>query len=64
MSLATLSSIPTQVFQPFGFAGGLYDQHAKLTRFGERDYDAETGAGQLKIRFRSLAGYESVRLCA
>ena len=21
-------------FQPFGFAGGLYDQHTKLTRFG------------------------------
>jgi RHS repeat-associated protein len=28
---------------PFGFAGGLYDQHTKLTRFGYRDYDAETG---------------------
>jgi len=30
-------------FQPFGFAGGLYDQHTKLTRFGARDYDAFTG---------------------
>src|SRR3990172_6472136 len=30
-------------FQPFGFAGGLYDQHTKLTRFGARDYDSETG---------------------
>jgi RHS repeat-associated protein len=30
-------------FQPFGFAGGLYDQHTKLTRFGARDYDAENG---------------------
>ena len=30
-------------FQPFGFAGGLYDQHTKLTRFGARDYDALTG---------------------
>jgi len=30
-------------FQPFGFAGGLYDQHTSLTRFGARDYDAETG---------------------
>jgi len=29
-------------FQPFGFAGGLYDQKTKLTRFGARDYDAET----------------------
>ncbi len=30
-------------FQPFGFAGGLYDAQTKLTRFGVRDYDAETG---------------------
>ncbi len=30
-------------FQPFGFAGGLYDEHIKLTRFGARDYDAFTG---------------------
>ncbi|MBI5024957.1 MAG: RHS repeat-associated core domain-containing protein [Candidatus Omnitrophica bacterium] len=30
-------------FQPFGFAGGLYDQHTKLTKFGARDYDAEVG---------------------
>ena len=30
-------------FQPFGFAGGLYDPNTKLTRFGTRDYDAETG---------------------
>jgi RHS repeat-associated protein len=29
--------------QPFGFAGGLYDPETKLTRFGIRDYDAETG---------------------
>ena len=30
-------------FQPFGFAGGLYDRNTKLTRFGVRDYDSETG---------------------
>ena len=30
-------------FQPFGFAGGLYDTHSRLTRFGVRDYDAEAG---------------------
>jgi RHS repeat-associated protein len=30
-------------FQPFAFAGGLYDQHTKLTRFGARDYDPFTG---------------------
>jgi RHS repeat-associated protein len=30
-------------FQPFGFAGGLYDPDTKLVRFGARDYDGETG---------------------
>jgi RHS repeat-associated protein len=30
-------------FQPFGFAGGLYDQHTGLTRFGARDYDVQVG---------------------
>lgn len=30
-------------FQPFGFAGGIYDQDTQLTRFGARDYDAEIG---------------------
>jgi YD repeat-containing protein len=30
-------------FQPFGFAGGLYDPQTKLTRFGARDYEAEAG---------------------
>ena len=30
-------------FQPFGFAGGLYDPDTNLVRFGLRDYDAATG---------------------
>lgn len=30
-------------FQPFAFAGGLYDQDTKLVHFGARDYDPETG---------------------
>ena len=30
-------------FQPFGFAGGMYDRDTQLVRFGARDYDAETG---------------------
>ncbi len=30
-------------FQPFGFAGGLYDRHTGLTHFGAREYDAEIG---------------------
>jgi RHS repeat-associated protein len=30
-------------FQPFGFAGGLYDPDTGLVRFGARDYDADVG---------------------
>jgi RHS repeat-associated protein len=30
-------------FQPFGFAGGLYDPATGLVRFGTRDYDPGTG---------------------
>ncbi len=30
-------------FQPFGYAGGLYDARTGLTHFGVRDYDPETG---------------------
>jgi RHS repeat-associated protein len=50
-------------FQPFGFAGGIYDQHTRLTRFGARDYDAETGRWTAKdpVTFRgkdvNLYGY-------
>ena len=41
-------------FQPFGFAGGLYDQQTGLTRFGARDYDAQVGRWTTKdvIRFK------------
>ncbi|MCP1727345.1 RHS repeat-associated protein [Natronospira proteinivora] len=40
-------------FQPFGFAGGVYDQHTGLVRFGARDYDPKTGRWTAKdpIRF-------------
>ena len=32
-----------EYFQPFGFAGGLYDPDTGLVRFGARDYDPESG---------------------
>jgi RHS repeat-associated protein len=37
----TYDTNPT--FQPFAYAGGLYDPQTGLTRFGARDYDAQTG---------------------
>lgn len=30
-------------FQPYGFAGGLYDDTTQLVKFGARDYDPEIG---------------------
>jgi RHS repeat-associated protein len=30
-------------FQPFGYAGGIYDRDTSLVRFGARDYDAVVG---------------------
>ncbi len=42
-------------FQPFGFAGGLYDLDTRLVRFGARDYGPEAGRWFSKdpIRFAS-----------
>lgn len=42
-------------FQPFGFAGGLYDGDTGLVRFGARDYDPQSGRWTNKdpIRFRA-----------
>jgi RHS repeat-associated protein len=43
-------------FQPFGFAGGLYDRDTKLVRFGARDYDLKTGRWTAKDPSRFNGG--------
>ena len=47
----------TPGFQPFGFAGGLYDPDTKLIRFGARDYDPETGRWTAKDAVRFQGGF-------
>ncbi len=37
-------------FQPFGFAGGIYDRDTGLVRFGARDYEAGSGRWMVKDR--------------
>jgi RHS repeat-associated protein len=43
-------------FQPFGFAGGIYDRDTGLVRFGARDYDAEIGKWTAKDPIRFAGG--------
>ncbi len=47
-------------FQPFGFAGGLYEQATGLTRFGSRDYDAVTGRWTSKNPIRFAGGDSNI----
>ena len=50
----TLDSNPG--FQPFGFAGGLYDTDTELLRFGARDYDPRVGRWTSKDPIGFLGG--------
>ncbi len=43
-------------FQPFGFAGGIYDHQTGLVRFGARDYDPEAGRWTARDPSRFLGG--------
>jgi RHS repeat-associated protein len=43
-------------FQPFGFAGGLYDHETGLVRFGSRDYCPEVGRWTTKDPILVFAG--------
>jgi len=43
-------------FQPFGFAGGLYDQDTKFVRFGARDYNPAIGRWTAKDPVRFAGG--------
>lgn len=47
-------------FQPFGFAGGLYDKDTSLVRFGARDYDAESGRWTAKDQRLFIGGQENL----
>ena len=43
-------------FQPFGFAGGLYDRDTQLVRFGARDYDVSVNRWTTKDTLRFGGG--------
>jgi RHS repeat-associated protein len=56
--VVTLDSNPG--FQPFGFAGGVYDADTGFVRFGARDYDARTGRWTAKDPIRWQGDQENL----
>ncbi|MCL2726618.1 MAG: hypothetical protein FWD69_19535, partial [Polyangiaceae bacterium] len=50
-------------FQPFGFAGGIWDRDTGLVRFGARDYDASTGRWVSKDASRFGGGLNLYGYC-
>jgi RHS repeat-associated protein len=51
-------------FQPFAFAGGLYDGAIGLVRFGARDYDANTGRWAAKDPISFAGGQHNLYVYA
>jgi len=47
-------------FQPFGYAGGIYDQDTKLVKFGARDYNSVLGRWIQKDPIRFDGGDENL----
>jgi RHS repeat-associated protein len=50
-------------FQPFRFAGGLYDRDTGLVRFGARDYDSEEGRWIAKDPIGFIGGINLYTYC-
>ncbi len=50
-------------FQPFGFAGGLYDPDTGLLRFGARDYDPQLGRWTAPDPLGLIAGANLYAYC-